>query len=443
MRRPAAALLLALAALLLGCHKPHPRGRWNVVVVMVDTLRADHLGAYGYPRGTSPRFDALAKDAYLFTDARSQSSCTFPSVNSLLTSRYPAVFFGQSGGGMGIPQNVRSLAEILQGRGWSTAAVSSSPVVRATPGRFNPRGGFGRGFQRFDEQCEWREGGCVTNHALAALDRLREPFFLYAHYLDPHAPYTPPRQFRRKFLLGWPHAHWALKGNPKPLTAEHNGGTVEPHTRGDVRFLEGLYDGEIANWDSELGRLVDELQHRQILDRTIFVVVADHGETFLDHPTFGHCKTLYDSEIRTPFLLRLPRQHHGERLAGAVQNLDLVPTIVDLVGLPLAGERFAGSSLVPRLDGDDRGRLSYAAIGARRSVTDGRYKLIHDLRENGWQLYDLRADPGEQHNVIRSERAAFDRLRQRLLAWVQHVEGSNGAAQGEEAIRRLEALGYL
>src|SRR5687767_7381233 len=146
---PRLARILACAALLCGCAAPEPE-RLNVLVVMLDTLRADHVGAYGYPRPTTPNLDALAARSHLFESARAQSSCTFPSVNSLLTSRYPADFLAQPGGSFGIPEGIPSLAEMLAERGWQTAAVSASPIVRATPGHHNPHGGFGRGFATFD-----------------------------------------------------------------------------------------------------------------------------------------------------------------------------------------------------------------------------------------------------------------------------------------------------
>jgi arylsulfatase A-like enzyme len=447
MRR--SALVLALALLLgaiAACRVPHPRGRWNVVVVLVDTLRADHVSAYGYPRPTTPHVDALARDAYLFTQARAQASCTFPSAASVLTSRYPATFLGQPGDAMGIPPGVRSLAELLAARGWSTAAVSASAVVRATPSQFNPSGGYGRGFARFDEDCEWREATCVSNHGLVALDRLREPFFLYLHYLDPHAPYSPPQPYRRVFRLGRPDTPWAMKGDPRPLEDMlYKGGPAVEYTPGDIRFLRSLYDGEISYFDAQLGRVLDELRRRDLLDRTVLALVSDHGESFMDHGDMGHCNSVYEDEIKTPFVLRLPLQQHGARIDATVQNLDLVPTLVDLLGVAVpAGQHLEGVSLLPLLDGAKAGeRYAYALIGTRRSVTDGRFKLVHDLQSGRFALYDLQRDPGETHDVQAEQRPTFARLRQKLLGWIAHSEGANGGERGREALRRLRALGYL
>ncbi len=444
--RPArrALSLLALGLLVAGCGLPLQRGRWNVLLVVVDSLRADHLGAYGYGRPTSPVLDALAGEGYLFTDARAQASCTFPSVDSLLTSRYPATFFGQPTGALGIPAGVRSLAEILAASGWSTAAVSASAVVRDQPSRFNPGGGFGRGFGRFDEACLWRDAACVTRRGVEAVARLREPFFLYLHYGDPHSPYDPPRSFRRRFLRGRVAAAWALHGNPNPLARALDGesGGV-PHVEADVRFLRGLYDGEVAFVDDQIGRLLGELRRSRLLERTIVVVLADHGESFLEHGTVQHCRSVFDSEIKTPLLVRLPQGRRGGRLGGAVQNLDVVPTLVDLLGLPVADQGFAGTSLVPRLEGSAAGpALAFATSGAQRAVTDGRYKLVADLAAGSWQLFDLRADPGELRDVKAQAPEPFARLRRELESWMARVEGGDGLRRSLEADRQLRTLGY-
>ena len=438
-------VLIALGVLATSCRLPIQRGRWNVLVVLVDTLRADHLGAYGYRRPTSPGFDAFAAESYLFTEARAQSACTFPSVNSLLTSRYPARFLGQPGGALGIPEGVPSLAELLRARGWSTAAVSASAVVRDRPGRHNPTGGFGRGFDRFDEECLWRDAGCVTRRGLDAAVRLREPFFLYLHYLDPHGPYDPPRSFRKRFRSGQTTQLWALRGNPNPLARLLEGSSPQVvYRQEDLHFLKGLYDGEIAYFDSQLAGLLDSLRERKLLGRTIVVVLADHGESFLEHGTVKHCRSVFDSEIKTPLLVRLPRQRAGARLSGAVQNLDLVPTLVDLLGLPLENQGFEGRSLVGRLEGEPaRQELAFAAIGSQRSVADGRYKLIADFGNGTWRLFDLRVDPGELRDVATRAPQDLARLRKALLDWVSAVEGAEGRRESEEAQRRLRALGYL
>jgi arylsulfatase A-like enzyme len=450
----ALALLAAVAGVVAGCQLPTQRGRWNVLVILVDTQRADSLGAYGYGSPTSPHFDQLAAGSHLFTAARAQAPCTFPSANSLLTSRYAQRFLGQPDRAIGIPAEIPSLAEMLAPRGWATAAVSASPVVRATPGKQNPGGGFGRGFATFDEECEWRDGACVTKAALTALDGLQEPFFLYLHYLDPHGPYNPPRDLRARFVTASSPHRWVRRGNPNPIADMlYKQGPAVEYSPEDLRFLRQLYDAEVAAFDRQLGILLGELRERGLLDRTVVALVADHGESFLEHAgVIKHCRSLYDSELHTPFLLRLPRQHEGSRITAQVQNLDLVPTLLDLLGEPLEGRGLEGRSLVPLLEGRAAGReggeagearLAYAMMSSLRSVSDGRYKLIHDLRAHSWQLFDLTADPGELHDVAKRERRVFAHLRAELLTWLAAVEDEQGLERSEEAEERLKALGYL
>ena len=171
----------------------------NVLLVVVDTLRADRLSLYGYRRPTSPNLDALARDAVVFTNARSPAGCTYPSTNSLLTSREPSVFLLWPNGSMAIPEGVRSLPEILRAHGYSTAAVSASPIARATPSDINTVGGFGRGFQTFDEDCLDKHARCLNDKATGLLRTLPQPWFLYLHYMEPHAPYRTPPDAPRRF----------------------------------------------------------------------------------------------------------------------------------------------------------------------------------------------------------------------------------------------------
>jgi arylsulfatase A-like enzyme len=206
-----ASLLGAVLVASLACSEgelPRPQ---NLLLVLVDTLRADHLSSYGYPRNTSPRIDAWAAENLLFESARSQAPCTFPSVNSLLTSRDPIHFHGRRGDDLGIPADFLSLPEILSERGFTTAAVSDSPIVRRTPSKYNTAGNFGRGFHTFDESCYAPnfhfDAACVNRRATLLLDELGQnsdsPFFLYLHYMPTHGRYQPPASHKRRFGLGY------------------------------------------------------------------------------------------------------------------------------------------------------------------------------------------------------------------------------------------------
>lgn len=444
MKRVLAVLGVLAVLAVLSCSKP-PKPR-NVILILVDTLRADHLGAYGYARPTSPNVDGFAAASLRFTGSRSQASCTFPSANSILTSRYPSAFLGQPAPSpLGIPESIPTLAEVLEQRGFRTAAVSASPVVRSTPGRFNPGAGFGRGFESFDEDCEWRNAACVNRAAIPLIrSNDQRPFFLYLHYMDPHGPYTPPKNHKRRWALGRPEKKFVRDGNPNPIGEMlYNGGPDPGATPADLQYLIDLYDEEIAFFDAQFAALLKALRDAGRMEDTAVVLVSDHGEEFLEHGHIKHCRTLFDSSIRTPFLLHLPGMK-PRVLDQPVQNLDVVPTVLDYLGVDTKGLTFEGESLRPLIEGS--GELDphqYGMQGTLRSAADGRHKLIHDLGKGSYALYDLKADPREKKDALRGDRRIFHRLRQVLTTWLGRTEGTGKAEESLEAERKLRALGYL
>jgi len=449
--RTAFLLLAAVLAALGACAPPEPSGPWNVVVLLVDTLRADRLPLHGYPRETSPALAALAEDSVVFERARAQAGCTFPSVASLLTSR-PAseIMAGIGRHGMAVPEGLPYLPAILRERGWATAAVSASIVVRDTPSQINRQGGYGRGFDVFDESCLERSAACVNARAVPLLDELPEPFFLYLHYLDPHAPYRPPSWHERRFARSRPERRWVRRGEVEPifrtLYEGEPGGEID---RAELRHLGDLYDEEVLFFDRQLDHLLAELRSRGLLERTALVLLSDHGEELLDHGHFGHCRNLaYESLLHTPLVIRLPGGRAAGRRSQPVDNLDLVPTLLAYLGVEPAGRGFAGRNLRPWLDGGDPppARLHFALQGTVRTATDGRWKLLVDLASGRMSLYDLAADPDETRDLAGRRPEEALRLRRAVARWVEESEGGDAA----EAVRRarqhereLEALGYL
>ena len=450
-RRTRALILLASASLLPACSAEPERPR-NVIFVLVDTLRADHLGAYGYARETSPNLDAFARRSVFFRDARSQAPCTFPSVNSILTSRYPAAFLGQPNQAMGIPERIPSLAEILRLRGYRTVAVSSSAVVRNTPSQHNPGAGFGRGFEVFLEDCVWKAAACVNRQVLApqVLDRSRDdrPLFLYIHYLDPHGPYNPPQGYPRRFAKGHPEKPFIRNGNPNPIgDMLYKGGPDPGVTPADLQHLIDLYDDEIAYFDAQWAHFLRALEEGGWLDDSIVVFASDHGEAFLEHDHIKHCRTVFDNEVRVPLVFHIPGVE-ARTVEQPVQNLDIVPTLLDYLGLPAVGLTLEGESLRPLIDKGTAGDpLQYSLSGPYRSVADGRFKLIQDLGGEAFWLFDLQKDPGETRDVLAAERRTFHRLRDALGGWLARTEGQGRADESlrkaREAEEKLRSLGYL
>ena len=440
---------------LLACSEPPPPDAeapivhqdYNVVFILVDTLRADHLGAYGYERTTSPFFDQLAASSILFENARSQASCTFPSVNSILTSRSTFDFLGEETR-PGIPEGIPVLPEILQQNGYTTLAVSASPIVRATPSNHNPVGGFGRGFDVFDERCQWDRSVCVTARGLMLVDEAKDPFFLYLHYMDPHDPFNPLPEMQGRFTKAYDGPHeFIANGDPNPIAPLIREKRVDEEiSEGDIQHLVGLYDEEILSFDAGLRELFDGLEERGLLDKTLVVIASDHGEAFLEHGQIKHCYTVYDNETRVPLLLHSPRLD-ARRIGAWVQNLDITPTLLDYLGIPDQDLGMRGESLRPVIEQNADPGFAYSSMGPWRSVNDAQHKLVVHLGRNDWKLYDLDADPDESTDVLRDQRRIFSDLREALESWTLEVEGSekleDRLEQGQEIEQELRNLGYL
>ena len=430
--------------------------RPNILLIVVDTLRADHLSSYGYARPTSPAIDALAARGVRFDRHRAQAPCTFPSMNSLLTSRPVETFFGQPQGDMSIPAGVTSVAELLRGEGYITAAFSASPIVRKHPSQFNQAGGFDRGFQLFDDECVWKDARCVNDRALAALARHRtgEPVFFLLHYIDPHGPYQAPgrKRFARRgareelepeVRAGESHAAAARldRGEPAGVDA------------GDIAHWVDLYDDEIAFVDARIGELVEAFERlapprgapeRSARPRsTIVALAADHGESFLEHGTLAHCRSLYDTEIRTPLILAGPGIPEGVVRDALSENLDIVPTLLDLAGVAVRPGAFAGRSLrgVVETGEDGAARLQTSAFAGWRAAFDGRHKLMVNETAEELRLFDLVEDPGEEVDLAPTERRKAAALRRALAEQSPAPEAALEAARETE--RQLRALGYL
>lgn len=437
------------AAIVLVRRASAPRVR-NVVLLLVDTLRADHLSLYGYARDTSPNLRRLAKSAVVFDHVRSQAPCTFPSVNSILTSQAPTRFLDQPSGNFGIPEGIPSIAEILAQHGYVSRAISASAIVRATPSAFNRIGGFQRGFETFDEECAERSADCVNARTFALWPSKDRPSMLYVHYIDPHGPYRPPPSHKRKYARdAFPDV---LIGRADPVEIEvlrvlNAPPGVAPLRPAELQHLINVYDEEISFWDFELARIFKHLESDGAFEDTIVVLLADHGEAFLEHGALNHCHSLYENETRTPLVMWIPGVA-GRRVSTPVENLDVVPTVLDYLGVEAPG--LSGRSLRSLAEGrapDVTPRYVHAVHHALRSIDDGRWKEIRDIVSGQRELYDLQADPGEASNLVDTADASLSgRMGQALSSWVEAEEGASSAenaARGGRVIENLKALGYL
>ena len=368
------------------------------VIYLVDTLRADHTGVYGYGRQTTPELDAFAKDAVVFDRAIVHASWTKPSVASILTSKLPGQHRAVQLRDPLDPAHV-TIAERLDARGFATGAAIANSVVYGEESQFD------RGFDVFvglhgeeDRRSKLTAADVVVDAALAFLrSRQGMPTFLYVHTMDPHVPYAPPPPFDRMF-------------EPFP-TEDHP--AHDPRTDYkeplDRERMIAQYDGDIAFGDREFGRFVRELKAAGVYEDALIVFLADHGEEFLDHGRWLHGRSLFDELIRVPLVVKLPDSRGaGRRIEEQVQGLDVCPTVLEAMGVPLP-QGLGGKPLQRTLASGDPPRPALAEISHRGFVAHGvrteKDKYVRRFSPDDDQLYfDLEHDPTEETNLVEQHR---------------------------------------
>jgi arylsulfatase A-like enzyme len=411
-------------------------GARGVVMISIDTLRPDHVGAYGYGRPTTPRLDALARQGLLAEDAVSTSSWTLPAHLSLLTSLDP----GAHGGvdmEHGFNGRVPTLAETLRGAGYATHAVTSHLYVSAVYG-------LDRGFDHLDFHQD-RKATDVADRATDLLDRVGDrPFFLFLHFYDPHWHYDPPATTRALF--------------ERPYTGDVTGLWQDFSKRAritpaDVQHLLDLYDGEIRYVDDEIGRVLDHMKSRGLDRSTLVVVTSDHGEEFREHGSWEHQKTLYEEVVRIPLLMRGPGLA-ARREAAQVSLLDVAPTVLAWAGLPAWPHAQGRSLLAPAGTREAYGETDHTTDGSYKLFlrgAQGRWKTIvslsrTDRRPRGVEWYDLSTDPSEKRNTPPPPDVAEALQRRAVGRWQSaRARSSAGPAVSltPEQRDRLRALGYV
>ena len=418
----------------------------NVALILLDTLRADRMSLYGYARKTTPGLERLAEHGIVFETARSQAACTFPSVNSLLTSQPASDFLRQPARQWAPLDGYQPIAKILQRRGFETFAVSSSWVVRATESMHNNwGGGYDAGFDAFAEACAGLSADCVNRQAIDFVDAADGPWFLYLHYLDVHDPYRPPPGTHRPaFVRPYAGREEFGAGDPNPIVeAIYRDQAPHRASARDLEHLNDLYDEEVLYLDGQLMLLFSALHERGLLDNTLIALVSDHGEEFLEHAHMKHCRSVYDTEIRTPLVFWIPGTKGGRRVRHAAQNLDVVPTLLDYIGESAAIEGLAGRSLRAAIESDEAvNSHTFSEQGSFQAVSDGRYKLILDRSDDSFQLFDLDTDREEVIDLAGTRPGVEARLMEAIRSW-QRVSDSEGLKRARQSKDNLRALGYL
>lgn len=441
----AVVLLLMMGAAACGFRSSAKKAE-NLVLIVVDTLRQDRLGAYGYPRPVSPVLDRLAETG-VRADGLAPSSWTRPSMATLFTGLNPLSHQVAASTDL-IPPTVPTLAEILSRRGYSTLGVS-------TNGHVSQAWGFARGFDEFLPTWKLGYGQFATSAQvnellLPRLDRLRPPFFLFVHYLDPHQPYDPPTAFDGGPLPPEIAAFAPLReGEAYP-----NWGSVLPEL---VRAASDLYDGEVRANDASIGRLLERLRELGLDRRTMVLVTSDHGEEFFEHGRSGHGKALFSESTAVPMIFNAEGIVCAGGHAGRIGLEDVLPTVLAMLGIrdkSVSADRIDGvdQSAALRCGGDvkQRPRLLYLEGNpdAGLALVHGNDKLLLGLEPYRKNFFDLSLDPGEHHDRLPSAEAndAAEAIATRLAETYNNLmlraHRRHTTTADQELTEQLAALGY-
>jgi arylsulfatase A-like enzyme/tetratricopeptide (TPR) repeat protein len=412
-------------------------GRWiaplessdlNVLFFTLDTTRADHIGCYGYPQIKTPNIDGLAAEGILFQNATAQCPLTLPSHSSMFTGCYPFFHGVRDNGGFYLEEDQVTLAEVVRQGGWATSAFIGAFVL-------DSRWGVDQGFDYYYDNFDFakykkisldsvqREGGEVVKAFFEWFEKnTPDRFFSWIHLYDPHTPYEPPEPFKTQY--------------------EGQG--------------YGLYDGEIAYADHLIGRVLESLKEKGVLERTVVVVVGDHGESLGEHYESSHGFFIYDATVSVPMIIRIPSAElRGKTVAAQVQNIDLMPTLCELLGLSVPKE-VQGQSLLPLIAGrnPEKDRAAYSESyypryhygwSELKSLRTSSFKFIQAPRP---ELYDLSLDPREKNNIFGRETALADKFIRNLEKLEETksrkgVEDKGPQQLDEDSREKLMALGYI
>ena len=439
----------------------------NVLLITIDCLRPDHMGVYGYERPTTPHLDDLASEGVRFTQAISQGPCTRVSFASMFSSTYPAMF----GGFLRLSPQRTVLAEILREAGYCTAAFGSNPYL-------SPIYGYDKGFEIFDSNLvPWVQShqhrllkylnrffivarwllpylpaSALTAKTVRFLRRhpAARPWFLWLHYMDVHDPYRPPRRHAARFRSA---RRPELSDRALWQKALSQPGEISENER---QCLIDRYDAEVNFADEQIGYLLTHLRRMGLLDSTLIIVTADHGEAFGEHGQFSHRFELYDELLRVPLIMRLPLGKVSDRSLAAgrvvtaqVRLLDLVPTVLDLLNVD--DGPFKGASLLSLIDGrDEECRVAISETQPETglyAIRQAGWKLILNVHTGAVELYNLRQDPLETINCANTAPLIASKLEAQLRSHVQRTEASPSSLAEIEVdhltMDRLRALGYV
>lgn len=454
MKKLALVLLFAAfsSALLVGCSAllSRFRDKPNVILILVDTLRADKLGVYGNNDGLTPVIDALAKDSVVFKNCYAPSSWTVPSVVSMFTGVWPA----QHGVEFAVIERHKVLSQQKLNSGYPTLAeqlkwAGYTNHAAVTNIHINKHFGYGQGFSTFETK-SWARATWITNYVKKNLETItgQPPYFLYLHYFDPHDPY----QMHKGFEMGLDKKYstpYLFEMNTAGMDQIRNNPDMKEGSN-DFEVIKTLYNGEVKYSDMEIGRLLDVLG---VTDKDMIIITSDHGEGFLEHGNLGHGNSVYWELLRVPLIIRFPgKKMAGQQVDDLVSLVDLLPTICTAVGIKAKGE-LDGFDLVSGLNTKVfPDRPLYVDLNRpevkKNALVFRNWKFHLDQNTGEKELFDLVKDPGETKNIADQHEKVVSRLTdtikdhlaipKRFPAPIIHGENVN-----EEDLDKLKSMGYL
>jgi arylsulfatase A-like enzyme len=400
-------------------------GAPNVLIITIDTARADHFGIFGNAQIKTPVIDSLARQGARFHNTYSQFSQTNPSHASIFTGTYPAIHKLMHHGVDKVSTDLPTLAETLSWAGYNTAGIYSWPLF--DPGWSGLEAGFkhyqGTYANLFPEETDpfrYRNGRAdLTTNAVVSWLRNRSSgaFFLWVHYQDPHYPYTPPPPFDTMYVPAdcgsCPDGSWKTIDNIK---------NKYPYTDKEIATIVARYDGAISFTDREIGRIIEELKRTGDLANTIIVLLADHGEAFNENGRWFHPYVLYNTAIHIPLIVVYPPAIPADtKVDSVVRTIDVMPSVLELAGVPIP-RQVEGKSLMPLVTGTESGDQRTAVTQVLDNVTISmvrkNWKIIRDHRTGDIELYNLSGDPKENNNLVNDEPSIVASLVSELDAWM-------------------------
>ena len=443
----------------------------NVLIVLIDALRADRLGSYGYQRDTSPNIDKVAKEGWRFTSAISQAPWTQPSVASLITGLYVRQTSISGGSWEDQEREGAVLVDTLSAGHWTLAEqLASIGYETAAFGKNHhllPELGFAQGYETYDWLQPFRVGDLpkifrrfrpefagdlvarrIDDHFIDWVDANEDRrFFAYLHHINVHWPYRSPAPFSGMYTkTPSPENFNSTKFMPNTVKRlkEVPGATLDPAT---LRAMSDAYDEGIRYVDDSLGKMFDALARRGLYDNTLIIIVADHGEEFLEHGLLGHGESLYDELIRVPLIVKFPCPGpycSPRTVTSQVESVDIFPTVMGVIGKEPPADLVGRNLAAVTADSE----VAYSELNSSIALRTPDWKLIYDEKGDSTRLYNLKEDPREANDLANSEPALRKVLLARVLDFgATHQKGASAHSDTVEAdeamLENLKALGYV